>query len=44
MAKRIFTLTELQMADPDFVLSVQSAHNDIEREYIAKLARAVRGD
>lgn len=43
MAKQIFTFTELQTADVDFVLSVQSAHRDIQREYINDLARAIRG-
>lgn len=42
MAKRIFTLTELQTADVDFVLEVQSTRHDLDREFIFKLAQAVR--
>lgn len=42
MAKNLFTYTELQTADPDFILHVQKLKPVVDREYIADLARAVR--
>lgn len=42
MAKKIFTLTELQTADIEFILAVQSLRHDLDREFIEDLARAVR--
>jgi len=42
VAKNLFTYTELQTADPEFILHVQKLKPVIDREYIADLARAVR--
>ena len=43
MAKGIFTYTELQTVDVEFILHVYSRHRDLTREYLNDLARAVRG-